>query len=457
VLSGALTTVKAVASASQTQYMWDFGDGTTSTGWTAITNANNLGVAHPYTGAVGQLFIATVYAKDAGSIVTTAQYPVQIASTTAVPDPRIAAAADEGLWYLHTQLERGKLAAGAPGYGLPYGMYAEVAAGCAAMEAFELHGSSVGLAGNADPYSEDVRDLLYFTLSQATTATVTGAANVSGDGIGVALGGNALDYNGWGACSRALALLPSTACVLPAGPTGVYQRTLGAVAQDIADYVSSQQVPSGTDTNGGPGNATNVAGSWNWEASDTFSAVLALSSCESLGATVPSTVKTQLGTWLSSSRNTSAAMCGGWGWAWPNDELDLQATAAGLFEEAFIGQPVSNAGLGFLSANWSNTATSACGLADSSMTAYSVQLALPAASITTLDQFTCAGVDEGNGFGWYAASPGPPTGIAETLVSTQQNGSWTDSSTADGCVGLTTVQSTAWSVATLLESIATGN
>jgi hypothetical protein len=92
------------------------------------------------------------------------------------------------------------------------------------------------------------------------------------------------------------------------------------------------------------------------------------------------------------------------------------------------------------------------------MTAYSVQLALRTASITTLDQFTCAGVDEGNGFGWYAASPGPPTGVAETLLSTRQlNGQWSDSSAAYGCEPLDVVQATAWSVATLLESVATGN
>ena len=460
VLAGANTTLKAVASAALTQYMWSFGDGT-NTAWMSISNKNNLGVSHAYTGATGQLFAAVVSAKDASNNVTTALYPVQIASPTALPDPRILIAADEALWYLHTQLARGTLAAGSPGYQLPYAEYSDIASGCAAMEALELHGSNVGLAGNVDPYSEDVRDLLYETLSQMTTTSVTGAANVSGDGIGIVVGAaGSPNYDSWGACSRALSLFSRTSCVLPAGPTGVYQRTLGAVAQDMADYVSSQQVLSGTDTTGGPGNDTNVAGSWNWDASDTFSAVLALSSCESLGATVPTGVKTLLGTWLTSSRDSTTALCGGWGWAWPNDEIDLQATAAGLFEESFIGQPVSNAGLGFLSANWGNTATSACGLSDSSMTAYSVHLALRTASISTLDTFSCAGVDQGNGFDWYATSPGPPTGLAETLVSTQQGSipsRWADSASAGGCQPLSAAQATAWSVATLLDSVATGN
>lgn len=83
--SGATHTLKGVARYGGTQYRWDFGDGSAATAWINIANPYNLGVDHVYTGAVGQIFIATLSVRDAGGTVASAVYPVKIADSGPLP------------------------------------------------------------------------------------------------------------------------------------------------------------------------------------------------------------------------------------------------------------------------------------------------------------------------------------------------------------------------------------
>ena len=439
-LSGQTITLTGVALNGATQFYWDFGDGT-NTGWGAIADPNNLGARHTYVGSPGQRFFAVLTVREPTSAVSaTAVYPVQIMAPNSLPDPRIAMAIDEGLWYLHVNLSRGTLPAGAPGYGLPYGSFADggLSNVCAAAEAFERHGSRINGSVYVDPYASDVRRLLNETFANMSVSAVPATQDKNGNQIGVAPGGD--PYQGsWGACSQALVLGLDASYVVPAGPAGVYGRTLSALSQDLADYIASQ--------------LSNGHGSYYQDAHATLWATLALSNYAKLGALVGSDVRTGLSAYLTSTRD-SGPLCGGWGWGAPNDQTDLTATAAGLYESAFVGVAASDpgvaAGLGFLYRNWS-LSNAVCTIRNGSMTSYAIQLALRSSATSSLANYGCDGSGGTSSFDWYGNQATVQTGIASSLVSTQSaDGHWTDSSSQGGCFAQPTSQATAWSLSTLI-------
>src|SRR5207247_2106532 len=161
-------TLKGIARYGGNQYMWDYGDGSAPMNWTAIGNAYNLGVQHAYSGAVGQLFFATLSVRNSNNqgVVATATYPVKIEDSGALPgngqmepnrmDVRINMAIDEGLWYLHVNQTRLTYGDGSPGYAQTYGYWSggQKSGSCAAIDAFELHGSKPNKDYATDPYVE---------------------------------------------------------------------------------------------------------------------------------------------------------------------------------------------------------------------------------------------------------------------------------------------------------------
>ncbi len=189
-------------------YKWSYGDptdnGPGAMQWTAISDPYNLGQTHAYSGMVNQLFIATLQVKDTNGNISTAIYPLEMYTSAdtgitiprncpanrvyddsysqtsgdteschsdkVITDPnqmnvRINVAEDEALWYLHvTQSRNTDNSDGDPnGVGTDLGWWADGEAGtCAAMEAFELHGSKPTADYNNDPYVEDVQRTLNY-------------------------------------------------------------------------------------------------------------------------------------------------------------------------------------------------------------------------------------------------------------------------------------------------------
>jgi len=185
--SGAQTTLKGIARGGATEYYWDYGDGTPAMAWTSISNAYNLGVTHTYTGADGQLFIATLHVRDAALNEDQDTYPVKIHEYSDPSNPdhldvRINMAIDEGLWYLHATMWRYTFAPGAPGYGQPWGYWPysnnNLAAAGAAVDAFQLHGSRVNGDYHSDPYVETVQRGLNYLLRHTYSYSIGPLASV---------------------------------------------------------------------------------------------------------------------------------------------------------------------------------------------------------------------------------------------------------------------------------------
>ena len=198
--SGANITLKGIARGGATQYYWDYGDGSPAMSWTAISNSYNLGVKHTYTGAVGQLFIATLHIRDGGGNTDQDTYPIIIRQSSDLGNPahldvRIDMAIDEGLWYLHTTMNRGTYSGGAPGYGQPYGYWTDTAYGYhiaatgTSVDAFQLHGSRVNGDYDGDPYVETVQRalnyVLVYTYSFNINTQPAGDPDTNGNGIGL--------------------------------------------------------------------------------------------------------------------------------------------------------------------------------------------------------------------------------------------------------------------------------
>jgi hypothetical protein len=200
-------------------YKWSYGDPTDQTSpmnWTPISDPYNLGQTHAYSGMVNQLFIATLQVMDTNGVISTAIYPLEMYlsadtnitiarncpsngeygpdypcySDEVITDPnqmnvRINVAEDEALWYLHVNQSRNTDNSGGDpnGVGTDTGWWADGEAGtCAAMEAFELHGSKPTADYDTDPYVEDTQRTLNYELANLTYYGSTGSFLGPGNG-----------------------------------------------------------------------------------------------------------------------------------------------------------------------------------------------------------------------------------------------------------------------------------
>ncbi|MEO7034227.1 MAG: Ig-like domain-containing protein [Polyangiaceae bacterium] len=433
VMNGTPTTLKGITGPGATQYRWTFGDGT-STEWLSITDPSNLGVAHTYRGLTGQPFLATLVVAGPSNVSLAATYPIQIADPAAKPDPRIAIAEDEALWYLHTHLQHGAFSAGAPGYGLPYAYGAGIAESCADAEAFERSGASPSGDPLIDPYAGDVNHLLNYVFASMTPVSPTMVSFPIPDGSF-----EDDDAYAWGTCSQAIALGLRSSDVVPAGWSTVYGSTVGALSQSLANYVIYQQgFPEGPDQGG-----------WYLDAHSTLFATLALSNYEKLGASLPASVRTGIAQWLATTKST---VDGGWAVESSQEPSDVTSTAAALFESQFVGQSsnsTSGPALSYLGTHWNyGTDCSLIG-GGSSMTDYAVQLALRASAITTLYAADIGG-NETEPFDWFYANSAGTLGVNPALVQSQKSdGSWLDSSEQTTCANDSAGEATALNLSTL--------
>jgi hypothetical protein len=131
--------------------------------------------------------------------------------------------------------------------------------------------------------------------------------------------------------------------------------TYASVMQNVTDYFSYGQVDAG------PGR-----GGWryyaNYTSSDNSTAqwpVVAMMYAESMGATHPSYVNTELQHWIDYIQNP---VSGGSGYDHPNNIVNESKTGALLLEMAFNGTPLSDPdlqkALDYLNNNWTDFASS---------------------------------------------------------------------------------------------------
>lgn len=461
--SGAMTTLKGIARYGGNQFMWNFGDGTAPTPWTAIADAYNLGVNHVYTGAVGQEFTATLMVRNSATVdvVSSATYPVVIkdggASLASVTreqtDVRAQMAREMALWYLHTTLTRGAYADGAPGYAQPWarpsGGLTDV---CAVTAAFASHGHVAArpwqvtidedgnrqgaVPYNYDPYVENARRLLNYLSANAVvrpiTAQTAGNPDVNANGIGVSIGPDEFRQNGL--CAMAFAESAGTDWFAGTGPANVYGRPHTAVSQDLVDWLAYGQADGVGGNRGGwtyqaNGGATNDVLRW---------VVLALGSQEGkMGATVPAFVRSEMPVWLNFSRYSALdPRHGSSGYAAPNDFNTVAWTASAMLGRLFAFNPPNPAemqsAVGFIARSWlENDNGWHTNLGDShamSAVAKAFRTVQPPVKVIADFDYTLGQPESSTAFHWYyGPAHARHTGYAGNLLARQNaNGSFSD-------------------------------
>jgi hypothetical protein len=461
--SGAVTTLKGIARYGGNQYMWDFGDGTAATAWTAIANPYNLGVNHTYVGAVGQAFTATLSVRNSAipALVATATYPIVIADggaslaslTRAQTDVRAQMAIDKALWYLHTTLNRNTYANGTPGYQQPYATISGgLADNCAVVAAFAARGHVAArpwqvtideFGGGAnlipyryDPYVETARRLLNYLTANAVvrpiTAQAAGNPDVNGNGVGVSIGPD--EYRQNGLCGMAFAESAGPDWFAATGPANVYGRPHAAVSQDLVDWLAYGQADGVGGNRGGwtyqaNGGATNDVLRW---------VVLALGSQErKMGATIPAFVRSEMPAWLTFSRYSALdSRHGSSGFAAPDDFNTVAWTASAMLGRLFAFNSPDPAemqsAVGFIARAWlENDLGWHTNVGDShamSAVAQAFRTAQPPVTVISDYDYLLDQPDPSTGFHWYyGPANARQTGYAGNLFARQStDGRFTD-------------------------------
>ena len=234
-------------------YTWDFGDGSPVVTGT-VTNKYVIEAAHTYVGAVGAIWTArlTVQNTSTGDTGSKAYYVAMRAKTLPV---EVNVAIDEGLWYLHKQLNRDYPAAGqglwygGPGGYASQGYPANTAIN---LNAFEVNGHLE--SGSADnPYTETVSRGMKGLFSWLTVTNIpatqtnplgTFPVDTNGNGKGVipSVGGNYFYQSGM--IMDAIMASGTPNAVTTTGPVGIIGRTYRDIVQDYADLLYYAQYDS---------------------------------------------------------------------------------------------------------------------------------------------------------------------------------------------------------------------
>ena len=477
--SGAEITLKGIARDGATQYTWDFGDGSPTVSG-AISDLYNLGVKHTYTGSAGDLFVATLTVSD-GTSTDQDQYPVMIYESSDLSNPdhldvRINMAIDEGLWYLHTNMNRATYGSGSPGYDQPYGYWIDtiygyhIASTGAAVDAFQLHGSKANTDYDSDPYVETVQRALNYLLCNTYSFPIVpqaaGDPDTNGNGIGLVTNHTSYLYDGrqtyiGGICMVALASSGAPNKLASVGGANVYGRTYANIVQDMVDFFAYGQVDSGSGR-GGWRYYANYSGS---DMSTTQWPPLGmLAAEENMGSTVPQFVRDELIYFLDYTQHTACDTDnGGFGYDSPNYIPNCTKAGAGIICHEFLGTPLTDpkveSAIGFLYRHWNDVGSSWDDqrLLGNSYGMYAVMKAMriPEPDITSMTEFDCTiSAQTTNNFDWYyPPDTEPREGLAHYIVRTQQpNGSWDD---VPGPNPVYDEFCTGWRILILLKGVAT--
>ncbi len=465
--TGATHTLKGIARYGGNQFMWNFGDGTASTAWTAISNAYNLGVNHVYSGSVGQTFLATLSVRNSTdpAVVASATYRVQIQDSGPLPanlqmtpgrmDVRANMAIDQGLWYLHTTMTRSSYADGAPGFAQPYGSWSGVIEGtCHAVDAIMTRGHRLDGAYATDPYVETAQRSMNYLLAGNTTSIavsnqINGRPDYNLNGIGLLIGPNNLNNNGPCAAALAHTGTPQRQSLVGAN-TNIRGRTYRELLQDVVELYAWGQADTGFHRGGWQYAMTsNSTTASTWEGGVVL-ALPALIASAGMGVTVPRFVRTEMPYFMNYARHASLDnRNGGWGYQDANDVyVNHRGVAAGMMFHTFQGDTVAHpnmkAALGFLYRYWSLSnyegggAWNVClgnGIVMSQV-AMALRTASPALTRIVEYNYNTA-LQTTNSFDWYYQPPGQTQeSFATNLVRRQAaNGMWSDTIGNDAQTG----------------------
>lgn len=466
--SGATHTLKGIARYGGNQFMWDFGDGQ-QMAWTAITNPSNLGVNHVYTGALGQLFTATLSVRNSASpsTVATATYRVQLLDSGPLPadlqmeprrmDVRADMAIDQALWFLHTTMSRGTYADGAPGYAQAYGYWtaSDVKSTCFPVAAFQKRGHRVSGDFARDPYVETVQrglnylvagNLIDVAIGDQVHAGLTDRPDLNRNGVGLRLGTD--DLFTTRGCSVVLAETGAPGWQTLVGVnTNVLGRTHRQLLQDVVERFAWGQTDSGTFRGGWGEGTMNTTSATTWNGG-VLAVLPTLLAGEAMGAKTPPFVKSELPYFMTYARHAALdSLNGSWGFNGPSTFVNHRGAATGILFHNLLGNgsshPQQQAALGFLYRYWEQRAydgTAWSGMLGEGLVMYAVATALRTASppigrVVEYDYNTSQ--QTSNGFDWYYQPPGQTReSLSSNLVRRQAaSGSWSDATGNDAASG----------------------
>ncbi len=332
-------------------YIWDFGDGASVSGTiTTEDQKYEVEATHVYPSSPdGTPFLATLTVTDPSGLTGSDQYRVLVKDRTLEVETDVAI--DDGMWWLHKQIERYEESDVAAGRWTEGGF--TVAPTAAAVLAFEVQGHrAVGDSGD-DPYIETVRRGLNHLFTQMQSRGIGmqtyGNPDTNGNGLGVDTVGSRHTYE-IGMALMALAGSGAPDWVAETGPSGVIGRTYFDIATDMVDMCSWGQNEYGY-----------ARGGWRYDWNQTSSdnsisqwPVIGLEAAEAnWDIAAPDFVKRELEIWLDYSQNSAGA----WGYTGPDFSYSLPAkTGAGIAGLSYLGYESTDSriqdGLSYLNGHW---------------------------------------------------------------------------------------------------------
>ena len=354
--AGKTITLKAVAKGVPLpfDYIWDFGDGSTTVTNTAITvsNAYSLQARHAYSGADGTPFNATIRIGLTNGTVLVDTYPILMRAKTL--DTEVNIAVDEGLWALHKCQERSVIGTSTPaskwkGYG---GYFANSTA--SAIQCLGINGHPATGDALQDPYTETVQQGLNTLLDDLTPIVIStqtyGNPDGNGNGVGLTVGDGRQIYE-QGPVMDALVAVGRPELLATVGGAGVKGRTFKDILQDLVDTYCWGQ----TDNTGSYGGAWQYG--WNNQNNDNsasqWAAIGFIAAERYWGIAVPAWVKERNKVWLAYSRNGTRFGYQSTGCAYDNCAA---TTPSGLVQlaadDVSRSDPLWQSGEQYLSDNW---------------------------------------------------------------------------------------------------------
>ncbi len=437
--SGEEVILKAVVKSGKTPitYVWDFGDGTSSTPAT-VTDSYNLSAKHTYTAAEGTPITARITVTDADGRSSSDLYPIIIRAKTLSVE--VNKAVDDGLWYVHTTQNRSNGSWQSSGYTTGY--YSSPTA--SAIHSMEINGHlEVGDFSN-DPYVEDVWRGMQYVLTTLNTAAIGdqayGDPDANGNGYGIQVNSGSPIYEG-GQVMMALVASGTPTLKASAGGSGIIGRSYREIVEDMAEmyYWGQGDDVSGYGAGGWrygwQGQADNSASQW---------AALGFEAAEEQGwIKVPQWVRDRNTVWLAYSRSAD-----GNGYGYTSAGNDVATTPSGLAQVAF--DKISTTDMrwkqveNFLASYWDRWYNGSGNYYALYALAKAMRTAKPQ-EITILGEGTQYALD------WYND---PTRGMARTIVNQQDaNGMFTGGRTDTGTHWVEGPFRTAWGVIILTKTL----
>ncbi|HUW35003.1 MAG TPA: PKD domain-containing protein [Planctomycetota bacterium] len=234
-------------------YRWAFGDGSADATGT-VSNTYAIEASHTYTGSEGALFTARLTVTDSEGNSHSDTYPVKIHPQDL--DTKVDVAIDEGLWWLHKNIDRGTDAFNRGRY-TSYGTYFGCQAG-SAIQAFLINGHREVGDPAEDPYVETIREGMGYLFRYIIEVGVDNETNGdpdfpydgTGNGIGLCARNDKAPYEG-GMIMDGIVAGATPGRIAWTGCTNVIGRTYKEILQDMIDAYAWGQYDNTSTVGGG--------------------------------------------------------------------------------------------------------------------------------------------------------------------------------------------------------------